>query len=144
LIHVIKNSIGNFWNQIEKKHQPNATIATKQPLYYIRPYFAYFKLNNCSTRCDCIQFIYISVDSSTCFRCWQPSSSGAPTTVITASGTGQPGLLPSAVIVELELICLFPLYVVHIRTGKESQLLTQLQVSQFFFFPCSALAEVGV
>jgi len=44
---------------------------------------------------------YISVGSSTCFGCWHPSS-GARTTVITASGTGQLGLLPSALIVELE------------------------------------------
>jgi len=33
---------------------------------------------------------YISVESFTCFGCWHPSS-GAHTTVITASGTGQPG-----------------------------------------------------
>ena len=45
---------------------------------------------------------YISVGSSTCFGCWHPSS-GARTTVITASGTGQLGLLPSALDVELEL-----------------------------------------
>ena len=32
---------------------------------------------------------YISVGSCTCFGCWYPSS-GARTTVITASGTGQP------------------------------------------------------
>ena len=44
----------------------------------------------------------ISVGSSTCFGCWN-SPSGARTTVITASGTGQPGLLPSALVVELEL-----------------------------------------
>jgi len=30
---------------------------------------------------------YISVGSSTCFRCWHPSS-GVRTTVITASGIG--------------------------------------------------------
>ena len=46
---------------------------------------------------------YISVGSSTCFGCRQPSS-GARTTVITAFGTGQPGLLQSALVVELELI----------------------------------------
>ena len=40
---------------------------------------------------------YISVDSSTCFGCWH-TSSGARTAVITASGTGQPGLLPSALL----------------------------------------------
>ena len=45
---------------------------------------------------------YISVDSSACFGCLHPSS-GACTTVITASGTGQLGLLPSALDVELEL-----------------------------------------
>ena len=45
---------------------------------------------------------YISVGSSTCFGCRHPSS-GARTTVITASGTGQPGLLPSALVVQLEL-----------------------------------------
>ena len=45
---------------------------------------------------------YISVGSCTCFGCCHPSS-GAGTAVITASGTGQPGLLPSALIVELEL-----------------------------------------
>jgi len=44
---------------------------------------------------------YISVDCSTYFGCWHPSS-GDRTTVITASGTGQPGLLPSALVVELE------------------------------------------
>ena len=44
---------------------------------------------------------YISVGSSTCFGCCR-TSSGAPTAVIAASGTGQPGLLPSA-LVELEL-----------------------------------------
>jgi len=44
----------------------------------------------------------ISVGSSTCFGCWHPSS-GAGTAVITASGIGQPGLLPSAFIVELQL-----------------------------------------
>ena len=38
---------------------------------------------------------YISVGSSTCFGCWHPSS-GARTAVITAPGTGQPGLLPFA------------------------------------------------
>jgi len=43
---------------------------------------------------------YSSVGSSTCFGCWHPSS-GARTTVITASGTGQPDLLPSALVVEL-------------------------------------------
>jgi len=46
---------------------------------------------------------YINVGSSTCFGCWHPSS-GARTTVITTSGTGQPDLLPSAHVVELELI----------------------------------------
>ena len=35
---------------------------------------------------------YISVGSSTCFGWWHPSSA-AGTAVITASGTGQPGLL---------------------------------------------------
>jgi len=35
--------------------------------------------------------------------CWHPSS-GTRTTVITASGSGQPGLLPSALVVELELL----------------------------------------
>ena len=44
---------------------------------------------------------YISVGSSTCFGCWHPSS-GARTTVITASGTGQPGLLPSALVLEMQ------------------------------------------
>ena len=46
---------------------------------------------------------YISVGNSTCFGCWHPSS-GARTTVITASGTGQTGLLTSALVAELELI----------------------------------------
>jgi len=45
---------------------------------------------------------YISVGSSTCFGCWHPTS-GARTTVITASDTGQPGLLPSALVIELEM-----------------------------------------
>ena len=44
---------------------------------------------------------YISVSSSTCFGCWQPSS-GARTTVVTVSGTGHLGLLPSVLVVELE------------------------------------------
>jgi len=46
---------------------------------------------------------YISVGNSTCFGCWHPSSE-ARTTVITASGTGQTGLLTSALVAELELI----------------------------------------
>ena len=41
---------------------------------------------------------YTSVDSSTCFGGWHPSS-GARTTVITASGTDQLGLLPPARVV---------------------------------------------
>ena len=41
---------------------------------------------------------YISVGSSTRFGCWHPPSSGARTAVITASATGQLGLLPSAVV----------------------------------------------
>ena len=45
---------------------------------------------------------YISVGSCTCFGCWHPSS-GARTTVITASGTGQPRLLSSTIIVEFQL-----------------------------------------
>ena len=45
---------------------------------------------------------YISVGSSTGFGCLHPSS-GAGTAVIAASGTGQLGLLPSALVVELEL-----------------------------------------
>ena len=44
---------------------------------------------------------YIPVGSSTCFGCSHPSS-GARTTVITASGSGQPSLLPSALVVELQ------------------------------------------
>ena len=45
---------------------------------------------------------YISVGSSTCFGCWHPSS-GARTTVITASGIDWLHLLPSALVVKLEL-----------------------------------------
>jgi len=45
---------------------------------------------------------YTSVDYSTCFGCWHPSS-GARTTVITAFGTGQLSLLTSVHVVELEL-----------------------------------------
>ena len=41
---------------------------------------------------------YISVGSSTFFGCCHP------TTVITASGTGQPGLLPSALVVQLSAL----------------------------------------
>jgi len=44
---------------------------------------------------------FITVGSSTCFGCWHPSS-GAGTAVITASGTGQPGLLPPALVVEFQ------------------------------------------
>ena len=44
---------------------------------------------------------YISVGSSTCFVCWQQTL-GARTTVITASGTGQPGLLPPALVCWVE------------------------------------------
>ena len=47
---------------------------------------------------------YISVGSSTCFGYWHPSSGRAGTSVITASGSDKPDLLPSALIVELELI----------------------------------------
>jgi len=42
---------------------------------------------------------YISVDSCACFGYWHPSS-GDCTTVITPSGTGQLGLLPSILVVE--------------------------------------------
>jgi len=45
---------------------------------------------------------YISVGSSVCFGCWHLSS-GARTTVTTASGAGQPGLLSSALVVEFQL-----------------------------------------
>jgi len=45
---------------------------------------------------------YLSVDSSTGFGCLQPSS-GARATTITASGTGQPGLLPPALVVQFQL-----------------------------------------
>ena len=44
---------------------------------------------------------YISVGSSACFGYCHPSS-GARTIVITASGTGQLGLLPSTLVVDLE------------------------------------------
>jgi len=43
---------------------------------------------------------YISVGCSTCFGCWHPLS-GARTTVITASGTAQMDVLPSALVFEL-------------------------------------------
>jgi len=46
---------------------------------------------------------YISVGSSRCFGC-RHQSSGAHTTVITASGIDLPDLLPSALVVKLELI----------------------------------------
>jgi len=46
---------------------------------------------------------YISVGSSTCFRCLHPPS-GARTTVNTASGIDYPDLLPSDLVAELELI----------------------------------------
>jgi hypothetical protein len=52
---------------------------------------------NCPTRCNLFSLLYISVGSSTCFGCWHPSSE-ARTTGITASGTGQPDLLPSALV----------------------------------------------
>jgi hypothetical protein len=56
-----------------------------------------FKFNNCPKICDCIYYIYVG--SSTSFGCWHPSS-GARTTAITASGIGQPSLLPSAFVVQ--------------------------------------------
>ena len=46
---------------------------------------------------------YISVGSSTYLGC-RHQSSGARTTVITASGAGQPHLLTSVLVVELEII----------------------------------------
>ena len=46
---------------------------------------SWIKFTNFPTRCDCIQF------------CWHPSS-GTRRTVITASGTGQLGLLPSTLV----------------------------------------------
>ena len=45
---------------------------------------------------------YISVGSSKCFGCCHPSS-GAGTAVITASGVGQPDVLPSALVVGFQL-----------------------------------------
>jgi len=57
---------------------------------------------------DATYSIYcISVGSSTCFGCWHPSW-GAGTAVITASGIGQPGLLPSALVVEFSVALLMP------------------------------------
>jgi hypothetical protein len=56
---------------------------------------------------------YISVGSSTCFGCWHPSS-GARTTVITASGIDWPDLLPSALVVELELIHVYRTVGIHL------------------------------
>ena len=47
-----------------------------------------FRLNLIIVQQDATYLVYyISVGSSTCFRCWHPSS-GALTTVITASGIG--------------------------------------------------------
>jgi hypothetical protein len=43
-------------------------------------------VNNCPTRCNYIQFIYISVNCSTCFGWYLHPSSGAHITVSTASG----------------------------------------------------------
>ena len=37
----------------------------------------WISVNNCPTRCDCIQFYYISANSSTCFGWYPRPSSGA-------------------------------------------------------------------
>jgi len=79
----------------------DATLCIDQWILFAWVRASWIKLNNCPTRCDCIQFItYLqtALHVSGCLHL----SSGAGTTVITASGTGQPGLLPSALVVELE------------------------------------------
>jgi len=59
-------------------------------------------VNKCPTRCNYTQFI-LSVNCSTCFGWFLHASSGAQITLSTASGTGQPLLLPVAIVEELRL-----------------------------------------
>ena len=59
---------------------------------------------------------YISVGSFTSYP-----SAGARTTVITASGTGQPDLLPSALVVELELIHVYRKVGIHLLYNKHNK-----------------------
>ena len=54
-----------------------------------------------------IHSFILSVNCSTCFGWFLHPSSGAQITVPTASGTGQPLLLPVAVMEELRLVCLY-------------------------------------
>ena len=64
------------------------------PFSYLGPYILLnILLSKISRACPwrLYSVYYISVGSSTCFVCWH-TSSGARTAVITASGTGQPGL----------------------------------------------------
>ena len=69
------------------------TVRSKLLLYYV---------NKCPTRCNYIRFI-LSVNCSTCYgRSLHPSSE-AQITVYTASGTGQPLLLPVGIVGELRL-----------------------------------------
>ena len=58
-----------------------------------RDHASQFCVNKYPTRCNYTLFI-LSVNCSTCFRWFPHPSSGAQMTVSTASGTGQPLLLP--------------------------------------------------
>jgi len=59
-------------------------------------------VNKYPTRCNYTQLI-LSANCSTCFGWFLHPSSGAQITVSTASGTGQPLLLPVAIVVELRM-----------------------------------------
>jgi len=62
-------------------------------------------VNKCLTRCNYTQFI-LSVNCSTCFGWFLHPSSGAQITVSTASGAGQPLLLPVGIVEGLRLACI--------------------------------------
>ena len=106
------------WNRlITGKHptvrQPLCYQCQGQVFFYIHGP-VHCELNLITVQPDATYSVYyISVGSSTCFGCWHPSS-GARTTVITASGIDLPGLLPSALIVELELIHVYRTVGIHL------------------------------
>jgi len=71
--------------------------------FYMKRSYIFKYSNICPTRCNVTQFI-LSGNCSTCFGWYHHPSSGAQTTISTASGIYTPLLLPAAVVERLELV----------------------------------------
>jgi hypothetical protein len=100
----------NRWRVYREVHSC-ATQIHSAATYYFNPWHSNHLI---SVQQDATYSVYyISVGSSTCFGFWHPSS-GARTTVITASGIDEPDQLPSALVVELELIHVYRMVGIHL------------------------------